>query len=306
LPLRSDRERAFEATARPLAILLLLACLLAPLGAAPRIGAWVPLFQGVDYARGHASAGDPRRQEAFAVRIDLGAPGVALLTTPPGGTRRTQGETTRDFLAHHGLQVAINANFFKPCCEPGDKDLIGLAIAAGQVVSPPRAKGIGAAALVVTRDNRAAILRTGPGFRPDRYWTAVAGSEIILAGGVRSRLADLRFNRDLHPRTAVGLTRRGRHLILLAIDGRQPGYSEGATMAETADWLRRFGARDGLNLDGGGSTTLVREADGRPRVLNRPSGIALGSSAPGFDAGGEPQLRVNGNNLGVFAKPLVP
>jgi exopolysaccharide biosynthesis protein len=58
------------------------------------------------------------------------------------------------------------------------------------------------------------------------------------------------------PRTAVGVSANGRYVYLITIDGRQPGFSDGATLFETAEWLRRFGAYQGLNLDGGGSTTM--------------------------------------------------
>ncbi|BDU72523.1 phosphodiester glycosidase family protein [Mesoterricola silvestris] len=279
-----------------------IACLVAfaPLRAQVKVEPWVPAYQGVELASGEAP--EPRRQKAFAVRVDLRAPGVRLFATPHAGSKETTSETTGEFLAHHRLQVAINANFYDPCCTPGDKDLLGLAMSGGQVVSPAATHGIGQAALVATRDNFATILKTGPDFRTSGLWTAVAGTEVILADGVRS-VAPIPFNKATHPRTAVGLSRDGRYLILLVIDGRQAGYSVGATLDEVVDWLLRFGAADGLNLDGGGSTALVREVEGQPRLVNHPSGVALGSTS---NAGGEPQQRSNGNNLGVFARPLPP
>ena len=276
-----------------------------PAHAAITVGAWAPIFQGVEFARGEA---DPRLQKVCAVRVDLRARGIELFSTPSGGTvpKETTSETTGEFLAHYRLQVAINANFYDPCCTPGDKDLLGLAMSRGSVVSPPVARGTGAAVLVVTRDNHATITKTNAGLTAQNYWTAIAGSEIVLAGGAKPALSDTEFNKTPHPRTAVGLTKGGRYLILMIIDGRQPGYSMGATMEEVADWLQRFGAGDGLNLDGGGSTTLVRELDGRPKVLNMPSGVALGSSDNAGKSSGERPLRSNGNNFGVFATPLLP
>jgi hypothetical protein len=273
---------------------------LAPLWAEVKVGAWVPVYQGVELASGEA--GEPRLQKAYALRVDLRAPGVELFATPHQPPLATASETTSEFLRHHHLQVAINANFYDPCCTPGNKNLLGLAMSRGAVVSPPAAKGIGAAALVATRDNFAAILKTGPGFGTDGLWTAVAGSEVVLVDGVNTASL-VPFNKATHPRTAVGLTRDGRKLILLVIDGRQAGYSVGATMDEVVDWLRRFGATDGMNLDGGGSTTMVRDVAGEAVLVNHPSGVALGSSD---NAGGKPQQRSNGNSLGVFARVLAP
>lgn len=78
------------------------------------------------------------------------------------------------------------------------------------------------------------------------------------------------FNRQTfierrHPRTAVGRTAQGE-VIWLTVDGRQP-QSQGATLSELAQILARYGAVDAINLDGGGSTTLVV----RNLVVNSPS-----------------------------------
>ena len=68
------------------------------------------------------------------------------------------------------------------------------------------------------------------------------------------------------------------------------------TYRELADWLSRFGAYNGLELDGGGSTTMVRSDDhGGVIVLNRP----INQGIPG-------NQRWNACHLGVFAAPLPP
>ena len=62
----------------------------------------------------------------------------------------------------------------------------------------------------------------------------------------------------------------GGHLLLVTADGRAPGYSVGLSFPEEAAVMNSLGARDALNLDGGGSTTMV--ADGT--LLTRPSDSA--------------------------------
>jgi hypothetical protein len=77
-----------------------------------------------------------------------------------------------------------------------------------------------------------------------------------------------------NPRTAVGLARNGKRIILVAVDGRQKPYSDGMSLRELANLMLALGARDALNLDGGGSTTLVYadpDSAARLRVANRPS-----------------------------------
>lgn len=75
-----------------------------------------------------------------------------------------------------------------------------------------------------------------------------------------------------HPRTALGLDRDARTLILAVVDGRQPGTSEGMSDRELAELMLELGCWDALNLDGGGSSIMVlRGRDGEPRIVNRPS-----------------------------------
>jgi exopolysaccharide biosynthesis protein len=84
------------------------------------------------------------------------------------------------------------------------------------------------------------------------------------------------FATGLHPRTVLGWNKRG-DVWLVAIDGRRPGYSRGISLRGAAVLMRRFGATEALNLDGGGSTTFVVTG----RVVNRPSG---GQERPVADA----------------------
>ncbi|WP_254407063.1 phosphodiester glycosidase family protein [Streptomyces sp. GMY02] len=58
------------------------------------------------------------------------------------------------------------------------------------------------------------------------------------------------------PRTMAGIDGHGR-LLLVTVDGRQPGVSEGFTLGEAARFMRSLGAKQALNLDGGGSSAMV-------------------------------------------------
>ena len=66
-----------------------------------------------------------------------------------------------------------------------------------------------------------------------------------------------------HPRSGVGI--RDGTLVMVAVDGRQPGYSEGMTLYEFADLFIELGCSDAMNLDGGGSATMVV----RDRVMKK-------------------------------------
>ena len=75
-----------------------------------------------------------------------------------------------------------------------------------------------------------------------------------------------RFVAARNPRTLAGVTGTGA-LMLVTVDGRRPGYSAGVSLPEAARLMRDLGAVDALNLDGGGSSTMVFGG----RVVNRPS-----------------------------------
>jgi hypothetical protein len=81
-----------------------------------------------------------------------------------------------------------------------------------------------------------------------------------------------------NPRTMAGVTADG-DVLLVTADGRQPGYSVGLSFPEEAAVMRALGARQALNLDGGGSTTMVANGQllGRPSDTTgeRPVGDAL-------------------------------
>ena len=74
------------------------------------------------------------------------------------------------------------------------------------------------------------------------------------------------FVSDGHPRTAIAKLKSGQ-ILLLAVDGRQPGESIGMSLNMLADLLIEFGATEAINLDGGGSTTMVI----RNKLVNKPS-----------------------------------
>jgi hypothetical protein len=99
----------------------------------------------------------------------------------------------------------------------------------------------------------------------------VAGGEIVFdaeadregfsagAGQFDSDITDGRY-----PRAALGLS--GDSLVAVACDGRRSNVDGGLSMHELAEVMVELGTESALNLDGGGSTTLVH----RGHLLNRP------------------------------------
>jgi hypothetical protein len=105
---------------------------------------------------------------------------------------------------------------------------------------------------------------------PGRVRELVGGFPLLLQDGepVLHRVPTIRpaFATERHPRSAVAVRADGT-VLLVAVDGRQPGHGVGMTLPELTELLVELGGADALNLDGGGSTTLVL----RGRIVNRPS-----------------------------------
>lgn len=104
----------------------------------------------------------------------------------------------------------------------------------------------------------------------DAFREVLGGSPLLLKNsGYGFPPAD---NDGKHPRTIVGWN--SQSVFLVAIDGRQPGWSTGLGLADAAQMMRWLGATDALNTDGGGSTAFYgfgalrnRPSDGRQRLV---------------------------------------
>jgi hypothetical protein len=94
-------------------------------------------------------------------------------------------------------------------------------------------------------------------------WTVRGGHVDAPSGGMDSQR---------HPRTNVGVTSDGR-VVMVVVDGRQPGYSVGVTLPEMGQLMVSLGAVEAFNLDGGGSSVMAawKPRIGKFGIVNRPS-----------------------------------
>lgn len=101
----------------------------------------------------------------------------------------------------------------------------------------------------------------------DQPRVGISGNQVLVEGGA----VVVDDDRQLHPRTAVGVDTDTDTLMMLVVDGRQ-SFSRGLTLRELAVLMKDLGAEEALNLDGGGSSTMVaRRPSGRVGVVNSPS-----------------------------------
>jgi hypothetical protein len=125
-------------------------------------------------------------------------------------------------------------------------------------------RGTGADALGALRKGEKARVTWSLRGNPE---VAISGNKVLLLHGVRRVVDDL----EMHPRTAIGIDRDTGQVLMLVVDGRQ-SFSRGYTMVELANLMSTLGAEDALNLDGGGSSTMIAlDALGQIGVRNSPS-----------------------------------
>ena len=236
-------------TLRGLAIALLLA------GAAAQAGDWAPVARGVEYRRLQQDDID-----AHAVRVDLDDRTLAVVAT----AARERGLAVSEFAAGRGAVVAINADYFDTSLDP-----IGLAMGDGEVWARAderarRQEVVGVGGRRVRIFPRAEPLRD-----PKRWMTgAVSGWPMVVedCSPVAQLPGSDHFTHAPHPRTAVGLSKDRRRLLLVVADGRREGVP-GLTLPGLATLMVELGACTALNLDGGGSSAMWLG----DRIVNQPS-----------------------------------
>ncbi|MEM7806950.1 MAG: phosphodiester glycosidase family protein [Planctomycetota bacterium] len=203
--------------------------------------------------------------------IDLTDPAVELFVSD---TRNDEGVPVRvptdEWAEANDVTLATNANFF------GAREIVGLCISDGQLVSDPR----GNDPVLLIFDGRAEVVAgEAPKLEGVRHAvagvgaseTAPVGTAILKDGQNIGEAARVEaFKR--HPRTGAGVDESGTTLFLLVVDGRQPGHSVGVTLRELAELMIQAGADDALNLDGGGSSAFVYRNKQGQWQGNRPSG----------------------------------
>ena len=245
------------------------------------------LGEGITYRRKVHT--EPRLWVAHIITIDLHTDGIRFLVTPPDDKKAEyplNARTTSQFLREYNLQIAVNGDGFNPWHanslldyypHVGDPVLpIGTTISRGVRYSEGNRP-----TLYITKDNVAQF-----GKPSGNIHNAISGSHMLVVEGepIEGLDADTPA-----PRTALGVDFGPDRLVIVVVDGRQPFYSEGATLTQLADLLIEYGVYTAMAMDGGGSSTLVIEEDGRAKILNSP----IDSHIPGRE-------RPVANHLGVY------
>ncbi len=249
---------------------------------------------------GQTTSNKPGGVEVVVEGVNLPVKANKLMTGRVARVEAVRGAT--ETIPAEGLVISggpgTGADFLARHLHPGDRVAFVLAVApVGQTLGALRV-----ASLPRTRGDLPS--RSGMSVSRAAYvWAGVTaavggGPRLLVDGQVAVDWAaegfDAGFADSLNPRTSVGTTRDGRHLLLVTVDGRQ-AFSKGVSLDGMALILRRYGAWNAINLDGGGSTTLA--ADGL--TVSSPGGE--GAERPVAD-----MLLVYSDRAYQRAVPLLP
>jgi exopolysaccharide biosynthesis protein len=239
---------------------------------------------------------------AWYVYIDQKQPDITTRVVV-SADRTDNRETVSSFAKDLGACVVVNGGFFRNDLTPSKH--VGLLVSDGSIITPAtnsilsnsyryhtaraaigfKKNGDVDIAWVTTHDNKLYEWAEPPNHRPGqpvgpqnyqnaKEWNVRdaigAGPALVVDGNIHVTSDEeaffaKSFNQS-NPRTAAGVTADGA-LILLVVDGRQP-ESKGVTLDELSILMHDLGAVDAINLDGGGSSTLVVNNS----LVNRPAG----------------------------------
>jgi exopolysaccharide biosynthesis protein len=128
--------------------------------------------------------------------------------------------------------------------------------------------------LVVTRAGKLKMISTAEA--PPKAKQVIAGKDFLVQKGRPLFDPETQYPphdfHNINPRTAIGIDRKGKKLFLLVVDGRSE-QSTGMTYGQLAREMVKLGCYTAINLDGGGSSTLVirNRKTGELQVRNHPS-----------------------------------
>ncbi|HEY3312664.1 MAG TPA: phosphodiester glycosidase family protein [Anaerolineales bacterium] len=235
----------------------------------------------------------PRMFVAHIITVDLSCKGIDVFVTPPEkGDKETplRARTTSQFAKEFNMLVAINGDGFTPWWSNGVLDYyphVGDPVTPnGFAASQTKEYGESKGPTLFVNSNRDATF--GTAYR--KVYNAISGQSWLVKD--KQPVPDLNDTRKA-PRTAVGLDGPGKRLIMIVVDGRQPFYSDGVTIQEMADLMLFYGGDNAINLDGGGSSSMVIKdpKTGEYEVMNSP----IDNGIPGRE-------RPVGNHFGVFMR----
>ncbi|WP_159991329.1 phosphodiester glycosidase family protein [Pelistega ratti] len=184
-------------------------------------------------------------------KIDLSCPSIRLLGTLPHNS-----DTTSNFAYKNKTTVAINASFFDENRNP-----LGLNYSHQRTWRTSKKDQKQYSFLACTKENQCLIEPFNQLTPYQKQWDIVISGWQSLQNGLyrcapSSPAICHRNAKSRHPRTAVGLSQDKRFLYLVVVEGRLDKF-KGYTLNQLAQLFKQLNVPHAINLDGGGSSTMV-------------------------------------------------
>lgn len=175
--------------------------------------------------------------------------------------------TTSDFAEQNQALVAINASFFD-MKNGGSVDYLKV---DQQVMSRAKEKpnSRANAAFSISKKKVSILENTPEHVENSNANSILVAGPLLLKDHSYYELSKNAFNDNRHPRTAVAISSKHK-LIFMVVDGRS-NQANGMNLKELSQVLKWIGAKDAMNLDGGGSSTLYVKDGSSNSIINYPS-----------------------------------
>ena len=200
---------------------------------------------------------------ATIAKIDLKNPSLTIINTEKARFKKgfVLAETTLSFAKRNDTTIAINANFFTFKCSFLDSlyKPLGLYINDYSVLSNAHSDF----AQLVFSPNREPLIQQGFDTSSD-VMCGIAGFNQVLKDG---KIVITGKSKKIDSRTLIGINKTKDILFLLCVDGERKKISEGATLIKATKIMKEIGAYEAIELDGGGSSTLIAKINGKQHQL---------------------------------------
>ncbi len=203
--------------------------------------------------------------KVFILEVDLNNPTLRLKAGTPNNSpafaRQTMSEIARtQDTAGNRVLAAVNGDYFN--------------LTTGVPSSAIYKKGIPIKSqyctlctfMSIDDQNKATIVSKDRTVDTTKIREAIGGFHYLIKNSQKVTQGDV----SIEPRTTVGVT-AANVVYFVVVDGRSASYSNGISFSQLSDMFFALGVKDAINLDGGGSTTLVVKEGASWAVKNRPS-----------------------------------
>lgn len=203
--------------------------------------------------------------KVFILEVDLNIPTLKIKAGTPNNSnafaRQTMSEIARtQDTAGSRVLAAVNGDYFN--------------LTTGVPSSAIYKKGIAIKSqyctlctfMAIDDQNKASIVSKDRPVDTTKIREAIGGYHFLIKNSLKFTQGDV----SIEPRTTVGVT-AANVVYFVVVDGRLASYSNGISFSQLSDMYAALGVKDAINLDGGGSTTLVIKEGTSWAVKNRPS-----------------------------------